>query len=91
MRETLEEAGYTLVAHTHHNEVILKDGDNVHLEVWQKHDDHAGYTVEINGVGYEFVRTALATDIQFCIPVSSEHWHEDFELESRRQAETETA
>jgi len=38
-------------------EVILED-ESGKRELWAANDDHAGYTVEIDGWGYEFVRGA---------------------------------
>lgn len=54
-RETLEDAGLRLVAGMDDGEVILADGDK--RELWQRNDHFAGYVVEIDGVGYEFVRS----------------------------------
>jgi hypothetical protein len=69
VRESLSESGYIVVAHTPHDgEVILKD-DGGKLELWFAHDDHAGYTVAIDGIGYEFIRTATPLDIQTCLPL----------------------
>jgi hypothetical protein len=65
-RETLDEAGYEVVRLTKEqrqrlcvgrNEKILCDkGDRRDTELWFKNDHHSGYTIEINGVGYEFAR-----------------------------------
>lgn len=56
-RETLEEAGYTLVAlSSDASEAILFGIDTNIKELWAAKDDHSGYTIEINGCGYEFVR-----------------------------------
>lgn len=53
-RITLDEAGYEV-----HNlgmeTAILRDKDTGKLELFVKNDDYAGWVVEINGVGYEFV------------------------------------
>lgn len=56
IRETLSEAGYTLVERLEHGEVIVADEDGKR-ELWFEHDDNAGYTLEIEGRGYEFVRS----------------------------------
>lgn len=53
-RETLKESGYTFISDLGNNEVCLSD-ENGKLELWVANDDHAGYTIEIDGVGYEFV------------------------------------
>jgi hypothetical protein len=57
-RETLEEAGYDLISLSEDgSEAILQD-EGGKLEVWGRNDHSAGWVVEINGVGYAFVRTA---------------------------------
>jgi hypothetical protein len=43
--------------------VVLRAGDGV-LELWSLCDDHAGYTIEIEGKGYEFVREFVEEDRQ---------------------------
>jgi hypothetical protein len=60
-RETLLESGYELVK-VEDDEAILRNPAVEQFELWVKHDDHAGYTIEINGVGYEFVRSAKTFD-----------------------------
>lgn len=52
-RQTLKQAGYTLVKRISSEEVVLANEDGNH-EVWFKNDHSAGWTIEINGVGYEF-------------------------------------
>lgn len=54
-RETMAEANYELVARIDEDEVILKDRTLGTEELWVRHDDYAGWTLEIDGVGYEFV------------------------------------
>lgn len=53
-RERIEETDYILVEHLEDGQVVLADGDV--LELWVKNDGFAGYTIEIGGIGYEFVR-----------------------------------
>ena len=61
-RETLAEAGYELVVMTDNGQTaILFDG--MKLEVWTNRNDYAGYVIEIDGIGFEFVRSALDSDI----------------------------
>ncbi len=55
-RESLEHAGYDLVSRKGGREVILKDKETGKYELWGKKDDFAGYTIDINGTGYEFIR-----------------------------------
>jgi hypothetical protein len=54
-RETLEEAGYWIVDNSS-DETILADEDGK-LEVWVENNHYAGWVLEINGIGYEFVRS----------------------------------
>lgn len=35
--------------------VLLQDTSNDRFELWQKNDHFAGYVIEIDGVGYEFI------------------------------------
>lgn len=54
-RETLEEAGYELLGFEDDEATaILRDPDSGEESLWYRHDCHAGYTVEIQGVGYEY-------------------------------------
>ncbi len=61
-RESLEEAGYRIFGNPIHDDVVLEDIETGHRELWQKNDDFAGYVVVIDGVGYEFVRSARMGD-----------------------------
>lgn len=65
-RETLAEAGYTFLGWDggegdHKAEAILVDADGKQ-ERWVRRDDHAGWTVEIEGIGYEFVHSLRQKD-----------------------------
>jgi len=64
-RETLAESGYSLIGRIDVNEVILQDSADSggKPELWTQRDDFAGYVIEIDGIGYEFVRTALMGDL----------------------------
>jgi len=59
IRKTLDEAGYELqyLESDEQGEpcqaVLLSDTGV--LEVWYVCDDHCGYTIEIDGIGYEYV------------------------------------
>ncbi len=55
-RETLEEAGYTLVSRPEKGQVILEDRSGAR-ELWQANDHFAGFVVEVGRWGYEFVRS----------------------------------
>lgn len=55
-RETLTEAGYTLISRQG-KEVTLQDVVTGKQEVWYENNDFAGYAVEIDGKGYEFVHS----------------------------------
>ena len=54
-RETLEESEYTFVSREG-DEVILENEDGG-KELFVERDDYAGYVVEIDGIGHEFVRS----------------------------------
>jgi hypothetical protein len=54
MREPLNESGHVFVERRG-PEVILYDGENYSL--WVARDDFAGYVIEIDGVGCEFIST----------------------------------
>lgn len=55
-REKLEDTKYTLLEQTRSDAILLNTKTNI-KELWVKRDDHAGYVIEINGIGYEFVRS----------------------------------
>lgn len=64
-RETLEESGYVLAREPELVDygieaggVVLISPDGI-AELWVKHDHHAGYTIEVQGVGYEFVHSVM--------------------------------
>jgi oligoribonuclease NrnB/cAMP/cGMP phosphodiesterase (DHH superfamily) len=52
-RETLEEAGATVHKRLSPTEVILEIDGN--FELWSEKDDYAGYVIEVDEKGYEFV------------------------------------
>ena len=58
VREKIENAdeGYKLISKKG-NEVILYNSFTDTYEAWYKSDDFAGYTLEINGKGYEFAHS----------------------------------
>jgi len=56
-RETVHEAGYNVVYYNKADkELVLQDTDGT-LELWFQNDNHAGYTIEFCGIGYEFARS----------------------------------
>ena len=65
-RETLQEANAQLVARIDDDTVVIRDLGLKRLDVYAKRDDYAGYVIEIDGVGYEFVRTATTSDLESC-------------------------
>lgn len=58
-RETLREAGYDLHQRINSKEVVLLS-DAGQLELWVANDHHFGYTIEIDGVGYEYISSVSA-------------------------------
>jgi hypothetical protein len=59
-REPLSESGYDLVGYLDRETIVLRwkpeNDDLEQVEVWGLCDDHAGYTIEVDGKGFEFVR-----------------------------------
>ena len=55
IRETLAASGMTLVS-TGQGHVTLQGGNGIR-ELWSQNDSYAGYVIEIDGMGYEFVRS----------------------------------
>lgn len=55
-REKIEKLPYRVLKWLPNKEVILRD-DNGKKELWIENDHFAGYVIEINHIGYEFVRT----------------------------------
>jgi len=56
IRESLSEAGFELVE-KRCNEVVLKEIETLNLELWASANDFAGYVVDIDGIGYEFIKS----------------------------------
>lgn len=64
-RETLEQANATLFGYLPDGEVLVKEDDGPDgIKVYFPHDDNPGYTLEINGIGHEFARTATPADLE---------------------------
>ena len=54
-RETLQEAGYKFVKRVACHSVILEN-EFGQQELWVENDPHAGYVIEVDDKGHEFVR-----------------------------------
>jgi len=54
-RQSLKESGHKFVGHNREGFAILEDIETKERELWVAHDDHAGYVIEIDNIGYEFV------------------------------------
>lgn len=61
-RVTLEDEGLTLVDRPYSGTVILRNPVTEDFELYIEADDHAGFTVEIDGIGYEYCRSAECPD-----------------------------
>ncbi len=61
IRETLAQAGYQLVARRERDALLRNEVGG--LELFVANDDYAGYVVEIDAIGHEFVRTATHADV----------------------------
>lgn len=55
IKETLEEANYSIYDKDSPDEIILQDNDTGTYELWAPNDQYAGYVIEIAGVGHEFI------------------------------------
>ncbi len=55
MRETLKEANYSIYDKDFPDEIILQDNNTGIYELWAPNDDYAGYVIEINGIGHEYI------------------------------------
>jgi hypothetical protein len=55
IREPLADTDYELVSRPNKSDVLLREKGSDKLELWTERDDYAGYVIEIDGVGYEFV------------------------------------
>lgn len=55
-RENYKDAGYELVSLDVRRTAILRD-ETGKRELWSEQDDYAGDVIEINGLGYKFVRS----------------------------------
>ncbi len=58
-REPISETDYELVCRNG-GSVTLRDKTNGRKELWYLNDHHAGYTIEIDGLGYEFVTSIFS-------------------------------
>lgn len=57
-REPLNESGYRFVGYLSEDKttIVLQSTDGSQTEIWGLNDDHAGYTIEVEGKGFEFIR-----------------------------------
>lgn len=56
-RDTLLESGYRIHSKRGSGEIVLENIVDGNREVWAANDHFAGYVIEIDGIGYEFVYT----------------------------------
>ncbi len=65
-RQSLKVAGYKLVKYLPNDDalVISADGD---FEVFQMNDHHSGWTLVIDGVGYEFVKSIKPSEVFYLL------------------------
>ena len=56
-REPLNESGYKFVGYLGEDKrrIVIQTCDS-QPEIWGLNDDYAGYVIEFNGMGYEFIR-----------------------------------
>jgi len=55
-REKIKKLPYRVLKWLDNGEVILRE-DTGKKELWVENDHFSGYVIEINHIGYEFVRT----------------------------------
>lgn len=55
-REILADTEYTLILLNGNAAFLLNNSTNK-KELWQQNDHFAGYVIEIDGIGYEFITT----------------------------------
>lgn len=63
-RDLIGETTYKVVGMTRYNEAILEDEEGGELELWAPNNYHAGYTIEIAGIGYEFTTSIKREDLE---------------------------
>ena len=57
-RDKLEDTEYEFIQwQDMSRSVLLKNTATGNYEQWDRNDDFAGYVIEINGIGFEFVTT----------------------------------
>lgn len=56
-RGKLTNSGMCFVRRESSTEVVLRDQHTGVEELWVERDNYAGYVIEVDGVGYEFVRS----------------------------------
>jgi len=56
IRSTVEEEGYRILG-VGDGKAVLERIDDGQRELWGEKDDFSGFCIEIEGVGYEFIRT----------------------------------
>jgi hypothetical protein len=64
IRKLIGETTYKVVGMTQYNEAILEDEESGNLELWVPNDYHSGYTIEIAGLGYEFVTSISPAELE---------------------------
>ena len=64
IRDLIGETTYKVVGMTQYDEAILEDEEGGELELWAPNDYHAGYTIEIAGIGYEFTTSIKREDLE---------------------------
>jgi hypothetical protein len=57
-RDRIEDTGRCVIRFLPGDQVLLSDAT-----IWAKNDHYAGYVIEIEGVGYEFIRSLRQEEI----------------------------
>lgn len=62
IRQLLENSDYAIASRLPDGDVLLSDRGQ--LSLWTPNDAYAGYVVVIDGIGYEFCRSAVEETIR---------------------------
>lgn len=54
-RERIEDTSYRVVWKGTDGGMVVEDTETGKREFWYQNDHHSGYTLEVDGLGYEFV------------------------------------
>lgn len=62
-RATPQEEGYSIVDRPDPDTIIFHNFTTNEFELWAKRDDFDGFVLEVDGIGYEFIRSGDTPDL----------------------------